>query len=588
MVARLFLLLALLLLSSALLAKELIATVDRKQLGYDEQLALTVTLSGTRGQRPDTAGLLKDFSIERQTQSTNFTVVNGVASYKTSWAFLLSPNRKGALTIPALTSGRFSSQPIAITVTDMPVAQSTSDDVLMEVELSPSNPYVQSQVTYVQRLYFSRRLVDNASISSPKLSQGDADIQFWGSSDPRYVTHNNRPYQLIERYYVVYPRKPGVLEFEPSVFKGSLASSQQRSDRRMNGSQMRARVNAYSEKAAVEVREKPASYTGENWLPATQLTLSVNISQPPETLRVGEPVTVTIALMAKGLKAEVLPELKLAIPDAIKSYPEKPVFRTDEVSNGLVGLRQEKIVLVANAPGEYLIPQLEIPWWSVTEDKPQLATFDAIVLNVAPGDAVLPNQNDSSATESTIEFDKVNDKPVTEGELGDESSDEAPVERHALLTRYQTGLSKFYEQHRQVILIALPVTLGLFIIGVFAIKRRKSHVASEPYQHQLALDKALSDLTVACQKNDRELAIAALPSWADAVGIYPSTIAGIEAEGDAPLSLAVRALAGANYSPHTISWRGESLLSAVKQFSRRSSLNNSARSGLKPLHPVVS
>jgi len=59
-------------------------------------------------------------------------VINGVVSQEARWTFLISPNRKGKLVIPSLKVGRFSSDPIEITVTDMPVAQSTSDDVFLK------------------------------------------------------------------------------------------------------------------------------------------------------------------------------------------------------------------------------------------------------------------------------------------------------------------------------------------------------------------------------------------------------------------------------------------------------------------------
>ncbi|MGB1311404.1 MAG: BatD family protein, partial [Leucothrix sp.] len=355
---RWLMLVGLLLLNTTVLANGLSARVDRMQLGLGEQVQLTLSLSGVRGQRPDVSDLQKDFRIDQQSQSSNVQIINGVVSQEASWIFLLSPNRKGKLTIPAFSVAHFTSDPIAITVTDMPVAQSTSDDVLMEVEVSSKTPYVDSQVAYIQRLYFSRPLVDSASISRPKVTEGDADIQFWGSSEPRYVTHNNRPYQLIERYYLIYPKKAGTLAFEPSVFNGSLASSKQRNSFQMNRFRTGTRVSAYSQKISLAVKAKPADYGAEHWLPASQMTLSMNLSQPAERLKAGEPLTVTIALMARGLKAEVLPEVVLDLPAGIKSYPEKPTFRTDKITNGMVGLRQEKVVLIANAAGEYTIPEV--------------------------------------------------------------------------------------------------------------------------------------------------------------------------------------------------------------------------------------
>ena len=580
MVKRFLLFFSLLFIASVVSAKGLSSRVDRMQLGLGEQVELTVTLSGVRGPKPGTQEILNNFSIDRQSQSTSMQVINGVVSQEVRWTFLLSPNRKGKLIIPALKVDRFSSDPIEITVTDMPVAQSTSDDVLMEVELRSENPYVNSQLAYIQRLYFSRPLVDSASISKPKLSKGDADIQQWGASDPRYVTHNNRPYQLIEHYYLIYPRKFGTLEFEPSVFSGSLASSRQRNNFQMNGFRRGTRVNAYSEKASVEIKEKPASFTAENWLPASRVTLSMNFSQPIETLSVGEPVTVTIALIAEGLKAEVLPEVVLDLPETVKSYPEKPTFQSDKVTNGMVGLRQEKIVLIANEAGEYLIPEVTIPWWSTTEDKLQETKLEAFTLKVAGGVAATQSISKLSS-QPEVEEDSIGDQ-----QKPNEGAEETEQNINALLQVNSFGFTSFYQEYKKQIFIGLMLTFGLFVIGFLGWKRRKAYLKSNVYKQQQGLANSIKTLEAACQQNDLRSAVAALPVWAAKVGIYPATLAGIESSGDEQLSMAIQEMTAANYSPNPDTWNGGVLLRAVKQFSQTSKSIQADEAGLAPLHPM--
>lgn len=593
MVMRLIVLLSLLLFSAVASAKGLTASVDRNQLGLGEQLALTVTLTDIKGRRPDTSGLLQNFSIDGQSQRSNYKLINGILDQEASWTFTLTPNRKGTLTIPAFKIGRFSSDPIKITVTDMPVAQSTSDDVLMEVAVSPASPYVQSQVAYIQRLYFSRPLVDRAAISRPKLSKGEADIQFWGASDPRYVTHKGRPYQLIERYYIFYPRKAGVLEFEPSAFNGSLASSQQRNDFQMNRFRNGTRVSAYSEKASLVIKEKPASYTSEHWLPASQVTLNMNLSPRPETLEAGEPLTVTIALMAEGLKAEVLPEVKLDLPAGVKSYPEKPTFRTDKVANGMVGQRQDKIVLIANKAGEYVIPEVKVAWWSVTEDKQKVATLDAVVLKVIGGVvSQQPKPDDTSSTGAGAGSSELNDKDIGEDQgpaEGDKAELETPVEKATpLLATFSSGLMGFYQLNKRMLLIGLSVAVCLIGLAWVVLRRRKARLLSGEYQQQLATGDAMSALEQACKQNNPQTAIAALSKWAEVMGIYPATMSGIEMAGDARLSAAVGELTAANYSPNPEVWSGAQLYKAASQYAQAKQTIPQSSLGLRPLHPVSS
>ncbi len=594
MVVRFVLLLSLLLISATLSAKDLSARADRTQIGIGEQVQLVVTLSNVRGKRPDIALLQRDFSIDRQTESSNVQVINGVASYDTTWVYLLSPNRKGKLTIPALKVDQLSSDPIEITVTEMPVAQSTSDDVLIEVSLSPESPYVGSQVAYVQRLYYSRPLVDRASISKPKLAKGEADIEFWGASDPSYVTHNNRPYQLIERYYIIYPKKPGVLEFEPSVFNGSLASSRsrQRNDFRMNMFRAGTRVNAYSAIASIDIKAKPANYAFDHWLPASQLTLNMNLSQAPETLQAGEPLTVTIALMAEGLKAEVLPEVKLDLPANLKSYPEKPSFRTDKVANGMVGLRQEKIVLIANEAGEFVIPEVTIPWWSVTEDKQKFAKLDSVTLTVAGGVVSPLSLSNGLATKDSAAEEPDQSNELVGGHKSPvepaEKKPEVLSEKEPLLNTFSSGLLLFYQQNRQWLLVAILGLTALFGFIWFGLRRRKLRTSSSSYQQKIAIADSVTLLESACKQNDPKAAIVALPKWAANVGIYPATMSGVEMAGDQQLSEAVKQLTAANYSPNPASWNGEALMAAVNQFAVSQQGIPVRGSGLSPLHPVAS
>ena len=224
MVIRIGLLIALLFLSLHVQAKGFTAQVDRLSVGLTDHVQLVLTLADTQGGRPDTSVLDKDFTILQRSQSSNLKVVNGVVSQEVRWTFLLAPKRKGTLIIPAFTSGSFKSVPISIEVGDAPVDQSTSDAVLLEVEVKPLNPYVKGQAIYTQRLYFSGQLVGNASLDKPKLAEGDAEIIFLGSSNPRYINRNGKPYQLIERYYSVFPNSAGELLFAPSVFRGSIAT----------------------------------------------------------------------------------------------------------------------------------------------------------------------------------------------------------------------------------------------------------------------------------------------------------------------------------------------------------------------------
>ena len=576
MVNRLLAVIVLLMLSSLAFAADLTARVDRFEIGIDESVELTVTLADAKGQRPDLTELLKDFSIVQHSQGSNLSVDNGVMSTQANWIFLLSPNRKGTLSIPAFKIGSLSTDPIEIKVGDNPVAQSTSGDLLMEVEVKPLHPYVQGQVIYIQRLYYSRPLVDSASISRPKISKGEGEIEYLGFSGPRYVTHNGRPYQLRENYFAVFPKQAGPLHFEPSVFRGSLASSNARQNRfSMPMFNRGSRVSAYSAKAELTITDKPASFTGEHWLPASQVTLNMNWSQSADSLKAGEPVTVTIALMAEGAKAETLPEVKLALPDSLKVYPEQPSFRSDKGGNGLSGLREEKFTVVGNEAGEFQIPAVEIPWWNTNTDKQEVARLDGFTIKVEGTGVIASKINPAIVVPAMhVKESTAEQNPEQEGAV---SALIDPVATQAI-----TG---FYAENK-VLILSVSATFTALLGGLVLWRRRFTNSESTDESQKDKLAKALSQLATACRENNAQAAVASLPVWANEVGIYPATLAGVERSDDSALIEAVRDLTKSSYSQQSGVWSGEALLKAINAFSATKSTAPEL-GGLSPLHPIA-
>lgn len=580
MVMRLIAMIALLLVTASSYAlPTLQAMVDRQAIGINETVQLVIKLSGPGAGRPDLTGIHQDFSIDSHSQNSSARIINGILSQDVIWTFILSPNHTGELTIPALTVSGVQSQPITITVTDAPAQQVSNGDALMEVEVSPLHPYVQGQVIYVQRLYYSRPLVDNASISSPKIVKGKADIEFLGSSNPVHTKLNGRPYQRLSRYYAVYPQAVGTLEFAPSVFRGSLARSTQR-DPLQYFPNSGTRISASSAAASLEISAKPASFTGSEWLAASQVSLSINWSMPPEAVQAGEPVTVIIALIAEGKRAEALPEIQLSVPDAIKSYPEKPVFQNQKSASGIGGMRQETIVLVANQNGEYTIPAVEIPWWDTTEDKQKIARLDAVTLKVS-GSAIAAISPSADVSASVPQVASATPQAAEANEQGGISEPKSTFSQ--MSTLLDQALAKAH-LHSKALSAGVGVS-ALLIGGLVFIRRRSRRQQQSPvFQHQQAQQENTRRLVAACSANDSAATIAALPAWAASVGIYPTTLAGVEACGDQALTSAIRELSASRYAKHDVSWNGQALKQAVQAYGAKASAPVTVT--LRPLHPI--
>ena len=126
----------------------------------------------------------------------------------------------------------------------------------------------------------------------------------------------------------------------------------------------------------------------EVWLPAKDLTLHeswVPDLRPGEMeLRVGEPVTRTIVLRAKGLLGPQLPEVSLGESSQLKIYPDQPKIDTQYEGAVSVGIREQKLALVPTAEGAMHLPEVRVPWWDVDHHKRRVAILPPRNLTILP------------------------------------------------------------------------------------------------------------------------------------------------------------------------------------------------------------
>ena len=215
---------------------------------------------------------------------------------------------------------------------------------------------------------------------------------------------------MIERRYAIFPIQSGLLEIAPTFFEGRLIdNSNPQSTFGFFNRPTGQVVRRYSTPISIEVKPQASAYKGQDWLPASRLTLHSRWSSPPKQAKTGDPLTLTLSIIANGLRAEQLPQLKVTVPTGLKTYYDQPVLNNESNSNGIVGTRQEKIVVIATHAGNFEIPTIKVTWWDSTQAKPQIATIPAMTL-IATGvaantQAVIPPSipPSSSATIPTAE-----------------------------------------------------------------------------------------------------------------------------------------------------------------------------------------
>jgi len=375
--------LALLVLALAMLpaqaAPNVRAWLDRDSIQLGETVTLNVEAEGGSLAQPDFSALRQDFDMAGTQSSQQLSIVNGARTAKTLWAVALEPKHEGRITIAPIAVGTEKTQPIQLTV-QAATSQGTKagGDVFIEASAEPLDPYVQQEVRYTVKLYYAFDLTDG-NLSEPQ-ADGLGAQRLGQGQDKRYIaTIGGRRYNVIERHYALIPERSGAIEIPALNFRGTALDVTD-----PTGFFSRGRgVSARSEAVRLEVKPKPAQWSGDAWLPAASLLLKDETELPNE-IHVGDPVTRTIRLQAQGLGYEQLPELNLEAPPGAEIYPDKADTRTRDDGQWLYGERVRKFAFVPNRPGALTIPGMKVHWWDTAHDREEVAELPPRTINVLP------------------------------------------------------------------------------------------------------------------------------------------------------------------------------------------------------------
>jgi hypothetical protein len=393
---------AVMLLGATLAQASLQATVDRNPVAVGESFTLTLQ-SDSSGGSPDLSPLNRDFEVLDQSQGSSIQIVNGHISRSMQWQITLSPRHAGQFLIPPITAGGESSQPINLKVTagDPGSAGQGSGNLFVEVTAEPRTGYVQQQMIVTVRLNSAVNLGRNGSLSDPTFPGMDAVVQRLGEDRQSQVVRNGQEYIVIERRYAVYAQKDGTLTSEPIVFNGSVIEAGRGGGMFDPFNQRERKVSVSSKPLVLNVKPAPATFANAQWLPASKLQLSEQWSQNPPKFTVGEPVTRTLSLQAKGLTASALPAIDIESNDALKLYPDQPALKDNKSDDGITGVREQKFAFIPTRAGKLTLPAIEVRWWNTTTDKEEVARLPAREITVAPAPAgatpQLPTTNSATS-----------------------------------------------------------------------------------------------------------------------------------------------------------------------------------------------
>jgi len=478
-----------LILSSSSWAK-LTATADRTVLDSNESLQLTLRYDGqVLTGEPNFDALYRDFKILSNNRQQQYNMINGRTESFTDWKLTLTPKRLGRLLIPSIKFKQDISNAIEITVRKASPSNATGQPVYTETVVDKSAVYIQEQLLLTHRLYTSIQLTD---LSVEELDIPGAIVVKTSQNQYRKRI-GNRDYIVVEMAYALFPQSSGKLDIPAiSISAYQVGNNSQNSFFRSRGNQLIRNTQAKT----IDVMATPAHIAADQWMPSSQLQLNQQWSSDLDQLVVGEPITRTITISAKGLTGAQIQPLSLESSSDYKVYPDQAQLDEQVGADGVSGIRRESFALVPNRQGEIVLPEISVRWWDTVNQRMQTAIVDAMRLDIgaAPRDS-------ATAIDSTL-------APIEMAEidgLAAENRDQPSMLGSA-------GSSK---------LIQLSLALNALLLALIAallLKRRKTATPVAANNNQansprLVLKQHIKAIEIAASNNDLIAVRSAILAW---------------------------------------------------------------------------
>ena len=328
-------------------AAEMVASVDRTEVGRNDAVTLQIHYSDMAGfGSPDWSVLDKDWDIIDQNQSQQMQFGNTGKNSSTDWTLTLIPRRTGNLQIPVIEYRGSKTQVINIKVSDQATtAPSSTDNFYFEVEVSGGIHYVQEQILYIERLYYTVNH-DDANLSEMSV----ADARLVQLTDPKqYITVvDGKRVGVYERRFAIFPEQAGTLVIPGQRFSGRITN---RYDRFRGQTE-----TVVSKPIRIDVQPIPAEYPAAPWIPASQFNISEHFSSDFSRWQAGEPVTRTITISASGLSSGQIPPIPMPEVTNLRYYPDQTKDDSNTSEDGLTTTVTQSVALVPTQAGDLASP----------------------------------------------------------------------------------------------------------------------------------------------------------------------------------------------------------------------------------------
>ena len=380
------------------------ATIDRNPVMLDEAIRLTITADGSADRDAfDSSPLLKDFVVGRTSVSSQTSIVNFDTKRTTVWSTTLFPRKEGTFTIPSLTIEGKSTKPIQVEVIPVQEQSNVARDYFVTTDIDLNEAYLNQQLLYTVKLFLSSN-IERGSLQAPEMQ--NAEITQLGEDKQYTDIVNGRRYQIIERQFAVVPQASGEFTLRGPIFTGEVMAAN--TNQRFGFFNRTQQINRVGPDITVNIKPIPQGIDYP-WLPSEMVRVDEEWPQG-DNFVAGEPVTRIVTLTALGVVEEQLPDIPEFYPPNFKLYPDQSNTTTVEKDQSLISQRQTSLAIIPTQPGDFVLPEITIPWFNTLTQKTEYATIPARSITVVPATSS-SNQSNALPTSDTTVDDTQSDLP---------------------------------------------------------------------------------------------------------------------------------------------------------------------------------
>ncbi len=189
-------------------------------------------------------------------------------------------------------------------------------------------------------------------------------------------------WQVLSYHYQMFPQRAGDIEIPPIDVAFTVSEGY--------GSEP-VPFALQTEPVALAVSSPPGVDDPSGLVTTTKMTLTVEVSPDPQSLKVGDALTRTVTRSAPAVSGMAFAPMPLPVIPGVAVYPKPPDVDDRSNRGELVGKRVESTTYVLQQDGQLTIPGIDFQWWDPVAGELHVESVPALEFEVAVNPDLIPS-----------------------------------------------------------------------------------------------------------------------------------------------------------------------------------------------------